>query len=351
MATIIKAKGKWQVQIRKKNHPPIYKTFISKHEASKWARESERDIEKGIYHNLDEAMRTSLAELLMRYAAEVTPRKKGATEETYKIKKLAKMNIAKFSLAKLTPTKIAKFRDQLCNDLSASSVNKYLTFISTSINHARREWGLYLPVNPVEGVKRMKEPEASDERVEKHEYELLIKNAERSKLKCLKALIILAYETGARRGELLKLTHKDVNFKRKIAHLRDTKNGMNRWIGLSPIALVTLQSLSTGFDGRFFPTHKEQFKFYWNQLRRWTGYKKRFHTFRAEFATRMFERGWDISLVAKQGGWTDWKVLRRYTRLKAEFLSKKLAVNDDLPLEPTNNIAILPIPKKDETAH
>lgn len=74
MAVIVKHGKKWQVRIRKKNHPPIYKTFISKHEASKWARESERDIEKGIYHNLDEAMRTSLAELLMRYVAEVTPR-------------------------------------------------------------------------------------------------------------------------------------------------------------------------------------------------------------------------------------------------------------------------------------
>ena len=46
MAVIVKHGKKWQVRIRKKNHPPIYKTFISKHEASKWARESERDIEK-----------------------------------------------------------------------------------------------------------------------------------------------------------------------------------------------------------------------------------------------------------------------------------------------------------------
>lgn len=44
MATIVKHGKKWQVRIRKKNHPPIYKTFLSKANASKWAQESERKI-------------------------------------------------------------------------------------------------------------------------------------------------------------------------------------------------------------------------------------------------------------------------------------------------------------------
>ena len=69
----------------------------------------------------------------------------------------------------------------------------------------------------------------------------------------------------------------------------------------------------------------------------------------------MFERGWDISLVATQGGWKDWKVLRRYTRLKPDFLTQKLAVNGESEISditpPETNVAILPVPKKDETAH
>jgi integrase len=355
MATIRKIRGKWQAIIRKKNHPHIAKTFISKHEADRWARESELKIERGIFRDLDEAHRTTLKELLQRYADEVSVKKKSAKNERYKIGKLCRMNIAKTTLAKLTSTKIAKFRDALVLDVKPATVNKYLTYIQTSINHARREWDLYLPINPVEKIKRFKEPEPIDERVEKHEYVLLIKEAERSKLKCLKNLIMIAYETGARWGEIVKLKQSDVNFNRGIAHLRDTKNGLDRWIGLSPIAITILKACPIAPDGRYFPTHKDQFKFYWNQLKRWTGYKKRFHTFRAEFATRMFEQGWDISAVATQGGWKEWKVLRRYTRLKPDYLTKKLAVNgDDTPPEftpPDTNIAILPVPKKDETAH
>ena len=352
MAQIVKHGNKWQVRIRKKNHPPIYKTFVSKANASKWAQESERKIEAGLFESFDEANRTKLSELLQRYLDNVSPKKKGYLQESFKIKKLMRDPIAKYALAKLTPTKIAKFRDRLLLDVKPATVNKYLTIIQTSVNHARREWGLYLPVNPVEGIKRLKEPEPSSERVEKHEYVLLLKEAERSKLKCLKNMIMIAYETGARRGELFKLSRKDVNFQKGTAHLRDTKNGLDRWIGLSPVALTVLKACPIAPDGRFFPTQNEQFKFYWNQLRRWTGYKKKFHTFRSEFATRMFEKGWDISLVATQGGWRDWKVLRRYTRLKPEFLSKKLAVNgDNTPPEPDDNLAILPVPFKDETAH
>jgi integrase len=352
MASIVKHHGKWQVRIRTKNHPPICKSFVSKASASKWAQESERKIEAGLFESFDEANRTKLSELLQRYLDNVSPKKKGYLQESFKIKKLMRDPIAKYALAKLTPTKIAKFRDRLLLDVKPATVNKYLTIIQTSVNHARREWGLYLPVNPVEGIKRLKEPEPSTERVEKHEYVLLLKEAERSKLKCLKNMIMIAYETGARRGELFKLSRKDVNFQKGTAHLRDTKNGLDRWIGLSPVAITVLKACPIAPDGRFFPTQNEQFKFYWNQLRRWTGYKKKFHTFRSEFATRMFEKGWDISLVATQGGWRDWKVLRRYTRLKPEFLSRKLAVNgDDTPPEPDDNLAILPIPFKDETAH
>ena len=50
MATIRKLEnGKWQVSIRKSNHKAIYKTFIEKTVARKWAREVESQIEKDTY--------------------------------------------------------------------------------------------------------------------------------------------------------------------------------------------------------------------------------------------------------------------------------------------------------------
>jgi integrase len=324
MATIRKNKNRWQAVIRKKYHPTVTKSFLLKSDASRWAQDSELKIERGVFESLDEANKTKLRELLERYVREVTPKKKGSVQETYKIKKLMRFKIAEYTLARLTPTKIAKFRDELLLNVKPATVNKYLGLIQVSINHAKREWELHLPINPVENIKRLREPEPSTERVEQWEYQLLLKNAERSKLYCLGPMIIFAMETGARRGEIMRLKISDINFNKSTCILRDTKNGSDRNIGVPKKVLDLLKTLPVAIDGRLFNTNSEQFKWYWNQLRRWTGYKKKFHLFRSEFATRCFENNWDISSVATQGGWKDWKVLRRYTKISGEFLSKKL---------------------------
>jgi len=43
---------KWQVLIRKKGHPHISKTFASYSLATKYAQESEANIEKGLFADL-----------------------------------------------------------------------------------------------------------------------------------------------------------------------------------------------------------------------------------------------------------------------------------------------------------
>ena len=84
MAYIRKQKGKWQVIIRKQGHPHIYKTFISKGDATRYAQESERNIEKGLFVDMSEANQTRLKDVLERYRDNITVNKKGAKQETYK---------------------------------------------------------------------------------------------------------------------------------------------------------------------------------------------------------------------------------------------------------------------------
>jgi hypothetical protein len=58
MATILKKFGKWQVSIRRSFHKPLYKKFITKHDAQRWDRETELLIEIGQYQDLFEANKT-----------------------------------------------------------------------------------------------------------------------------------------------------------------------------------------------------------------------------------------------------------------------------------------------------
>ena len=93
MAYIRKQKGKWQCIIRKKGHPHIYKTFLSKADCNTYAQESERNIERGLFEDMTEANQTKLKDVLVRYRDEITIEKKGAKQESYKINKLIRNKI------------------------------------------------------------------------------------------------------------------------------------------------------------------------------------------------------------------------------------------------------------------
>lgn len=47
MASVIQVGGKWRAQVRRQNHKPQTRTFTSKEEAERWAREVEAAIDAG----------------------------------------------------------------------------------------------------------------------------------------------------------------------------------------------------------------------------------------------------------------------------------------------------------------
>ena len=85
MATIRKQLGKWQVQIRRKNYPNIIKTFIEKSSADKYVREIEVLMDREQFQDLSAEANTTLGDILKKYVNEITPSKKGAQWERYKI--------------------------------------------------------------------------------------------------------------------------------------------------------------------------------------------------------------------------------------------------------------------------
>ena len=240
MASIRKHYGKWQVHIRKKFAKPIVKSFISKEDADKYAREIESKIDQGILTTYDEAGKTTLRDLLERYRLEVTAKKKGVEVEDYKIRLLQSLPMAENTLLRITPTKIAKLRDSLSESRKAGTVNKYLSFISNCWNLARKEWGIALPENPVSMIYKPTVRDRRDRILTPDEYKRLLDAAGKSKLYSMKALVIFAYTSAARFGEIIKLHRKDVDYVQRIALLRDTKNGEDRKI---PLTIEAMQIL------------------------------------------------------------------------------------------------------------
>ena len=326
MANYRKRNGKWNARVRIKNEKQISKTFILKEDAIKWAKDCEVKIQKGLIEDLHQANRITLKELLQRYKKEETLKKRGASQEGYKIDKLCRQNIATTKLSNLTVLRLKEFREAWLKDHGPSTVNKYITLISLSIKHARTMLGIYLPSNPCDFIKRLKEPEFKADIIEPEEEKLLLTEAERSKANWLKLAIMLGVDCGMRRGEIIKLRRENVNFVNATATLLETKNGFSRSIGLSPRVINEMRKLPINIDGRVIncPSN-DNFQHFYSQLQRWTGVKKSFHTTRHTFASRCAMNGWSIAEISDQGGWKNLSILKRYIHIKATYLSEKLA--------------------------
>src|SRR5688572_11456914 len=87
MATIRKRGSSWQAQVRREGYPPLSKSFPSKAEATAWARDRERSIDRGDLNlPAPEHKKLTVGDLLRRYVEAVTATKRGASPERYRIR-------------------------------------------------------------------------------------------------------------------------------------------------------------------------------------------------------------------------------------------------------------------------
>jgi len=123
-------------------------TFDNKALAEKWARSVEGEIDVGLAVDRRAADRTSLAEVLERYHREVTPTKQGAADENLRLNAMALRPFTRVRMSALTSSLLAAYRDQRLQVVSGATVNREFNVLSHAIETARREWDIYLQVNP-----------------------------------------------------------------------------------------------------------------------------------------------------------------------------------------------------------
>ena len=267
----------------------------------------------------------TLKELLLRYGRDITPAKRGASQELSRIHKLCQHRIVALRLADLQSSHIAQFRDERLKEVSGTTVAKDLSLLSLVLNTARMEWGFKLPSNPVALVKKPKENKPRDRRLVEGEYERLVQECGKRNNHWFKPLVVVALETGMRRGELLSLEWKHVHLDKNWAHLPLTKNGDERDIPLSQKVCEELQALPRDISGVVFPISTSALRGLWDRsVKRADLQDLHFHDLRHEATSRFFELGLNVVEVAAITGHKDLKMLQRYTHLRAEDLAKKL---------------------------
>jgi integrase len=136
--------------------------------------------------------------------------------------------------------------------------------------------------------------------------------------------LILLVETGMRRGELLSIRWRDVDFAKGTVLILTTKNGHPRRIPLTPNALKTLEFLPQ-CDEKVFPVTPNAIRLAWERLWARAGLTDlRLHDLRHEAVSRFFELGLSVPEVAMISGHREPRMLSRYTHLQPELVTLKL---------------------------
>ena len=322
MGSIRKRNGKFQAQVRREGIKPISKTFLAKKDAEVWVRGIEARIDAGEV-NLAMPKLLTLRDLLVRYADEITPQKKGKPQEIRRINRLLKDQISDTKLSKLSSASIAEFRDRRMKDgVRAAQID--LILIRHAIKIARLEWGVELPTNPVEGVRIPNGVVRRTRRLESGEYEALSHAAARCTNPYIWPCIEIAIETGMRRSEILSLRWNNVDLETRIAFLPDTKNGSKRHVPLTSKAVQVLGSLAQNRH-HVFPINDYSVRHGWDRLVKRAGILGlRFHDLRHEAISRFFEMGLSVPEVAAISGHKDFRMLSSYTHFSAESIIHKL---------------------------
>ena len=142
-----------------------------------------------------------------------------------------------------------------------------------------------------------------------------------------KAIIALAYSTGMRVSEVCNLKIADIDSKRMIITIRQSKGRKDRIVGLSEKILNILRIYFTEyrpkeylFNGQFDVQYSSTSC---NQIvKKYLGKEYHFHLLRHSNATALLEAGTDLRIIQKHLGHSSSKTTEIYTHVSTNIISK-----------------------------
>ncbi|MBF0190709.1 MAG: site-specific integrase [Magnetococcales bacterium] len=319
----------YRVQVRLKGYPTETATFARKTDAKRWAQQLETEMREGRYFKTPTAKKKSLGELVDRYIEEILPRKpKNAYNQNNHLR-WWKEQLGHVVLADITPSVIAEYRDKLAKETtprkslrSPATVNRYLASLSHAFTIAINEWG-WVDASPFRKVSKLREPRGRVRFLSDDERERLLEACQKADDPALMAIILVAISTGARRGEILGLTWREVDLTGSRITLLDTKNGETRVVPLVGVALEQMKALAAtrrSDTDLCFPREDGkapwEFRKAWERVLREAGITDfNFHDLRHSCASYLAMNGASLAEIAEVLGHKTLQMVKRYAHL------------------------------------
>jgi len=326
MASIRKRGSKYQVQVRRSGSKPLYKSFYKHADAMEWARAMESKADRyDLPISMTDIKHIKIRDVLIRYRDTVCVRKKSYETERYMIDAFLRTRIANRDLTNVTPAEFYTYRERRLKTVKPSTVNREFGIYKHAFDTALIEWGFPKFNNPLENIKKLKMNNGRNRRLQEGEFERIEQAASKIKNPYVMRIFYFALETAMRRGEILGIRCRHIDFEARTLHIPITKNGHSRTIPLTEKAVEILQNIPKSKDNRIFPITANAFRLSWVRLIVRAEIEGLcFHDLRHEAISRFFERGLSIPEVALISGHRSYVMLQRYTHLKAEDIVRKL---------------------------
>lgn len=257
MASIYKRKdGKgWRAVIRIKNHPTVCDHFERKEVAEDWARDTERKIRLGQY-SPNKAKEKTVADLIDLYIKDVVIDHHKAVKDSVRQLNYFRDTLGKYALAFITPELLLKERRKLSEiptrhntNLNPATINRYFSTLSGAFRFACKNLR-WIDENPCINLLKLKSKPKKRRVLDEDEDIRLLQACRKSQNPYLYCIVLMALTTGARKSEILHLTWDAIDFNNRIAHIKDSKNGQPRRVGLVDSVIEELKKLYQCRDAR-----------------------------------------------------------------------------------------------------
>jgi integrase len=282
------------------------------------------DVQRGIVVDRNPPPRTTFADLAAKYLAE-----HAATRKKPSSQRLDRTNLRLHLLPRLGPMLLDTITPQEVLALHHAMhgipviANRVLSLLSTMFGLAQR-WGLAAGDNPAQGIAPYRE----------RRREIMLSREQRSRVLALLdqfahdrlalpsvlAVIRVLLFTGARPGELLRLTWDQIAWDARLLRLADSKTGP-KVVYLNDEALETLAGLEQTsvwvFPGATGKAPLVNVTHTWRRIRRLADLPEgtRLYDLRHTFASVAAEQGESLPMIGALLGHTQLKTTARYIHL------------------------------------
>jgi integrase len=307
----------YRVLIRKKGFKSITKVFSSKRMAVQFANRVESSNEALLAFGGENKTKLSLGDVSAEYLAREY-KGKDYKKQSNKLDFWVK-SIEIKPISDITTRDVSEAMLKLPKSLANATVNRYRSALSVVFRYACRQYNL--PSNPVGLIPSKPEDNHRVRYLSTLERKRLLKACMEADWPKLYLLVLMAITTGARRGELLGLGWRDIDFERRTAFVQTTKNGQPKVLPLTSDVVNELikfrqQGVPLIFNSEIKPNKAFCFNKQWVKALKVAEVEDfTFHCLRHTCASYLAQSGASLLEIADVLGHKQISVTKRYSHL------------------------------------